>query len=309
MSEQHKIVLHGSGVDRDQISGHLFRDLLNVLVEGAEQALRLRIQGRSTARGTPPTWLRSAADFSLLRPPELDASIALIEARPLFETMPHRFQQGDLFADLDPNQSPIELFEDALEDALEGNEDSDRFDPGLIRTFEKFNSLFEAGVEHLEIINGRVIHVDEPAVARIRQTFAKTFAPQRVRVTGRLETISYGDCRFTLVLDNGAQLQGTAFELGQGVLQGLFGQQVLVTGHALFRTSGQPLRIDADRIETASERDAKLWSAAPKPLLAPHSARQIREDQRNSNDLGALLGKWPGDESDDQIREALESLS
>lgn len=118
MNDKHQIVLHG--VPEDRISGHLFRDLLDVLVEGAERTLRFRIEGRSSAMGPYPKWLRPAADFALVREPKLGANQAIIEARPLVETMPDRFRQEDMFADLDPKRSPIELFEDALEDALTG---------------------------------------------------------------------------------------------------------------------------------------------------------------------------------------------
>lgn len=309
MSDQHKVVLHGPAAGHDRVSAHVFRDLLDVFVEGAERALRFRIEGRSTAKGTAPQWLRRASDFSLVRRPDLDASAAVIEAQPLINTMPDKFKQGDLFVDLDPRQSPIELFESALEDALRGNEDSDRFDPALLKTFEKLDDLFAYGIESVDIINGRTIRVDAPAVARVHQISAKAYAPQRVRVAGRLETIRYSDCRFTLLLGDGAPLQGTALDLGQGVLQGHFGQNVIITGTALFRASGKPLRIEAERIEKASEREVKIWSAPPKPLLAPHPSRQIRDEQRGRGGLSALLGKWPGDESDEQVTQALESLS
>jgi hypothetical protein len=114
MTDQHKIVLYGPAASADRISAHMFRDLLDVLVEGAERALRFRIEGRSTARGTPPAWLRPASDFDLIRAPHVGVATALIEAKPLISTMPDRFRQGDVFADLDPRQSAIELFERAL---------------------------------------------------------------------------------------------------------------------------------------------------------------------------------------------------
>lgn len=309
MSDQHKVVLYGPGAAHDRVSAHVFRDLLDVFVEGAERALRFRIEGRSTAKGKAPQWLRHASDFSLVRQPDLDTSAALIEAQPLIRTMPERFKQEDLFVDLDPRQSPFDLFESALEDALRGDEDSDRFDLALLRTFERLGDLFTSGIERVDIINGRTIRVDEPAVARVHQISAKAYASQRVRVAGRLETIRYSDCRFTLILGDGAQLQGTALDLGQDLLQGLFGQSVMITGTAVFRPSGKPLRIEAEHIERASERETKIWSAAPKPLLAPHPSQQIREQLRAKKGFGALLGKWPGDESDEQVAEALESLS
>jgi hypothetical protein len=164
----------------------LFRDLLDVLVEGSERSLRFRLEGRSSPKGAQPKWLRPAADFSLLRTPTLGASSAVIEAHPLVETMPERFQQGDLFADLDPRRSPIDLFEDALEDALRGDTDSDRFDESLVATFKRFEGLLEQGVEKVELVNGRTVRVDSASLENVRALARNSYAPQRVKVAGRL---------------------------------------------------------------------------------------------------------------------------
>ncbi|MGI5863487.1 MAG: hypothetical protein ACOX6T_15735 [Myxococcales bacterium] len=294
MSDLHKVILQGPAARDDKVSGHLFRDLLDVLVEGSKRSLRFRLEGRSTFKGPQPKWLRTAADFDLLREPGLGASSAVIQARPLVETMPERFQQGDLFVDLDPRKSPVELFEDALEDALRGDADSERFDEELIATFKKFEGLLKHGIERIKVVNGRTLRVDARALERVRELARSSFAPQRVRVAGRLEEIRYSDCRFSLVLGSGATLQGTALDLGHEALKEHFGRTVVVTGMAAFRPSGRPLCIDAERIEPASERDTQLWSALPKPLLAPFPGRQLHEEQRTRGRLTALLEERRG---------------
>ncbi|MEQ8278967.1 MAG: hypothetical protein RMA76_32510 [Deltaproteobacteria bacterium] len=309
MSEQHKIVIRGSAVGDDRISGHVFRDLLDVLVEGSERALRFYIDGRSTARGTQPGWIRSAADFQLVRGVEGDAGTAIVEARPLIETMPERFQQSELFSDVDPALSPIELFENALEDALAGNEDSDRFDLALLKTIEKLEGLIAHGVDQVELVNGRTIKVDRAALAQAHRVSQKAFAPQRVKVAGRLEAIRYSGCRFTLVTADGVQLSGVAVDLGPEALSNHFGEEVVVTGTAVFRASGFPLRIEAARIQRASAEQISLWSAVPKPLLAPKSRAAASSAQRAKGGLAAVFGKWPGDESDEEIAAALAALS
>lgn len=308
MTNLHQIILSGPAVSDERISGHLFRDLMDVLVDGAERALRYRIEGRSTAGGGPyPKYLRAAADFALLRKPELGANSAVIEARPLVETMPDRFVQGEMFADLDPSRSPIDLFEDALEDALAGNEDSDRFDAGLVKSFENFGALLDQGVENVDLINGRHLQVNEKTLKKVHHLASRSYAPQRVRVAGQLETIRYSDCRFVLKLEDKTLLPGTAIDLGNEVLRAFYGKPVLVTGKATFRPSGRPLQIEAEDIENVSEHDAVIWSRPPKPLLGP--ARPVRDEQRGKKGLAALLGKWPGDETDEEVQAALDSLS
>lgn len=309
MSEQHKIVVRGSAVGDGRVSGHVFRDLLDVLVEGSERALRFYMDGRSSAPGTQPSWLRSAADFELVRDAELDAGTVLVEAKPLIETMPDRFQQSELFSDVDPAMSPIDLFENALEDALRGNDDSDRFDQPLLRTIGKLEKLIDHGVERVDLVNGRTITVNRESLARAQSVFEKSYAPQRVQVAGRLEAIRYSGCRFTLVTAGGTQLSGVAIDLGPEALSSFFGQDVLVTGTAVFRASGAPLRLEADRIQPASAQQVSLWSAMPRPLLGPRSRVTPATVQRGKGGLGAVFGKWPGDESDEEVAAALAAMS
>jgi hypothetical protein len=301
----HTIELEGPAVHGHSISGHLFSDLPAALVEGAERSLRLTIEGRSVGKGPQPRWLKSASDFAVSGSPER----LIVDARPMRETMADRFEQAALFEEIDPNKSPLDLFEDALEDAVHGNADSDRFDPGLFKVFEQLGHLLDRGVTRIRIMNGRTVDLDEASWARVRALTAVSFAPQKVRVAGQLNVIQHSDCRFALLLDDETRLQGTAQEPGAAALQENFGKRVVVTGTAVFRASGRPLRVEADRIDPASEADLRIFGSLPKPTLAPLDSRDLRESALGKAGLPALLGQWPGDESDEVVFAALKSRS
>ena len=167
MSSRHEIKLRGPVVHPERISAPLLQDLLHIFVEGAQRALRLRVEGRSTARGTPPAWMRSAAQFDLLLEPQSEPGIFRVESRPLRQMLPVGLRTGDVLLDLEPERTAVDLFEAGLEDALAGVTDSDRFDEGLVETFSAFARLFEQGVEAIEIINGRTIPIDPEGVERV----------------------------------------------------------------------------------------------------------------------------------------------
>ncbi|HZF07905.1 MAG TPA: hypothetical protein VFE33_03855 [Thermoanaerobaculia bacterium] len=132
--------------------------------------------------------------------------------------------------------------------------------------------------------------------------------PQRVRVAGRLDSICYGDRMFTLVLDGGEVLRGLV-EVGDATrLAKLFGQQVLVSGTALFRPSGSVLWVETDRIEAATG-DVSLWSRMPHSILGDLDRRSLRRPQGPRSGLNAIFGHWPGDESEEEIAAALAELS
>ena len=124
----------------------LLRDLLDLLVDGCQQATRLYIDGRSTAPGMVPSWLENAASFEVTA---IHGHTIELAAPPLADVTGERFPRQALFAAAPAGKSSLDLLEDSLEDALEGRADSDRYDPPLISTLEGFGKLARYGVEEI----------------------------------------------------------------------------------------------------------------------------------------------------------------
>lgn len=309
MSLRHEIKLKGPAIHPERISGPLFHDLLHIFVEGTQRALRFRIEGRSTARGTQPTWLRSAAQFDLLIEPQAEPGVFRVESRPLAQALPASLHASGALAELDPSRTAVDLFEGGLEDALAGATDSDKFDEGLVETFSTFARLFDQGVEAIEIINGRTIPINSEGVERVVRLRRQIPPPQAVRIAGTLDTIRHSDRVFTLVLESGAVVKGDAERLDPAQMAALFGQEVVVSGMAVFRPSGSVLRIEAEQMQQVSPQQASLWSRMPKPILAPLDTRSLRSPQDERSGLNAIYGRWPGDESEEELVAALEGLS
>ncbi len=209
-----------------------------------------------------------------------------------------------LSEDIDPRRSPFEFFEDALSDALLNKSDSDAFDHPLLETCAGVGSVLGAGLDSIEIKNGRTLLVDREGVGRVAALASVSFSPRAIRLAGRLETIRHSDCRFTLILANGTKVAGTAKDLGPEKLQAGFGHEVIVSGTADFRPSGRLLRITAEEVEPASEKDLQIFAAIPRPLKAAASERPTA-----GGGFAALLGKWPGDEPTEQLLEQLRIMA
>jgi hypothetical protein len=92
---QHEIRFAGPAVGTDRVSAPVLSELLRIVVNGAEEVLRYRLEGRSRAKGARPAWLRSAAEFQFL--PTRDPSVMRLEASPLRCVLPERFRQRDFF--------------------------------------------------------------------------------------------------------------------------------------------------------------------------------------------------------------------
>ncbi|WP_309892003.1 hypothetical protein [Archangium sp.] len=308
MSLRHEIKLMGPVVHPERISAPLFHDLLHIFVEGTQRALRFRVEGRSTARGTQPAWMRAAAQFDLLIEPQSEPGVFRVESLPLRQTLPANLRSSDVLFD-DPERTAVDLFEAGLEDALAGATDSDKFDEGLVETFSAFARLFDQGVEAIEIVNGRTIPITTESVERVVRLRRQIPPPQAVRIAGKLDTIRHSDRIFTLLLESGAVLKGVAERLDPTQMASLFGHTVVVSGMAVFRPSGSVLRIDAEQMQESSPQQTSLWSRLPKPLLTPLDTRSLRVPQDERSGLNAIYGRWPGDESEEELVAALEALS
>ena len=303
------IRLTGPGSHGNRVSGTLLRDVLDVLVRGSSGAVRLRFEGRSGGPGRTPRWVGPATQFEFLGLRE-GSTVIELEAPALGEVAESRLAQKEMFDEVPRDASGLSLFRESLEEALSGTTDSDRFDPELLETIQGWTNVLSQDIEEIEFGNatGTVTRIAQPQLETAKRLRRETPPSQRVRVTGWLDAIRHHDRMFTLKLEDGATLRGIAEGVEPEILGALFGKKAVVSAMAVFRPSGRVLRLEADHIEHAGE-DFSLWSAEPQPLDQPLDERALRQPQGPRSGLNAIIGQWPGDETDEEIFRALEDLS
>jgi hypothetical protein len=309
----YSLVLHGFDSPGGTLPGPLVRDLLDVLDDGAKGAVRLRLEGRSRAAGgVAPAWVTDAAAFELVGLLREGCGLQLTAAT-FQESLPHRFEQADLFPAVRPGDTALTVMGASLADALAGAADSEAYDQPLLATFEEFRRVFRYGIESVEIRNGRQgaapVVITSEGLQAVRRLKRQTPPPRRVRVAGKVDEIRHSDRAFTLVLDGGDALRGVLVEGEPGVLADYFGGSAVVSGVAHFRPSGTLLRVDAERLEPASDDDLELWSASPLPLFRDAPARELHRPQGPRSGINAIVGMWPGDETDEEIFALIEEIS
>jgi hypothetical protein len=132
--------------------------------------------------------------------------------------------------------------------------------------------------------------------------------PQRVRLGGRLDSVCQSDRTFTLVLATGETLPGIAVSVEPRDLAPYLGDAVIITGTAVFRPSGAVHKIEADGVEAAAG-SSTLWSRMPEPVFGELDRRILRRPQGSRSGLNAIIGRWPGDESEEEIAGVLQEIS
>lgn len=305
-----RIRISGPGARGVRVEGALLRDLLDVLVDGCQQAVRLRVEGRSTAQGKPPAWVTRAASFDVVGLKE-GSTVLVVEAPSLAEAVPEQFAQADLFTLVEPARSCLDLLEESLRDVLEGKPESDAYDDGLVRTFEDFSKVLRHEVEAVEFMDGARLRVDLRGVETCRRLRNAIPPDQRVRIAGKLDVLRHSDRMFTLIVESGGMVRGVvaseAIDLAE--LGAMWGGPAVVSGVAKFRPSGSLLRIEAEIIERAGEKDLSLWGTLPQPVFGPLDERELRQPQGPRSGVSAIFGQLPGEETDEEIIEALDRFS
>jgi hypothetical protein len=303
MKKDYSVVLEG--VDALDLSVAVLRDLCDLFLEGSQRSARLIAEGRSVARGTLPAWVSLAADCRVTKfaPGSLDLGV---RASRLVDVAPEIFAQQQLFpVGTDPDSTAFDLFLDAAEDAAAGRRDSERLDAGVLDVLARAGNLFTRGGTRLCV--GRTGHSDivlDASAAQLIRTLAEETPPARIsRVRGVLDTLTVSTKAIALRLDDGRIIRGFAGAIDQEQLKTLLGAEVVVEGSINFRPSGEALRIEADSVLPAAPGDV-IWAQLPSVELASSRPRLSSA----TIDFDAFFGKWPGDETDQQLAEALRDL-
>jgi hypothetical protein len=290
------------GVEAFDLSLSVLRDLGDLLVEGAQRAARLAVEGRSTARGTPPAWTSAVADLRVVS--FADGSLALsVEAPRLVDAAPEVFGQPALFGrQPGVDASALDLLLDAVDDAVAGRRDSDRLDSGVLELLVGSGGLFARGGTRLTIscVGRTPTMFDAASLQAVRRLAEETPAARATRVRGVLDTVTVSTRSVAVRLDDGRVLRGFAGAVPIEQLRDFLGTDVVVEGTTSFRPSGDPLRIEIDHAARATDQD-RVWARWPR--IEPSPARSRATD--TGGGLASVFGSWPGDETDEELARAL----
>jgi len=281
------------------------KDLLTALVEGCQRAARIQFEGRSSARGPTPRWLEAAADFDVVAIREGSTQL-LVEAKPLRDIVPDPSGQEHAYRPLTEGVTALDLFHQGLRAAAEGGEDSDAFDVNLLKTFGRLKRVLDHGFDEIDFDFGEHLRVNARVLEAFRELRSRVPEARHVRITGKLDQIRHRDRRFVLVVGD-EQIRGVADEvIDPEQLGSLFGKQVVATGDVVFRPSGRVLRIDATHLQLAGS-GASAWAKMPRPLFdSPRPRTSYVVEQTPETGLGAIFGRWPGEETDEELLAVME---
>jgi hypothetical protein len=122
-----------------------------------------------------------------------------------------------------------------------------------------------------------------------------------VRLEGTLDMVQASDNSFRLRLEDGRTIAGHLVGRPIITLGKVLGRRLLVFGTGQFNAAGEVERVEMDSF---IPNDGQPWTVNSDDLPI---SEEVKKEQAVR--LRAVMGCWPGDETDEQINAALEELS
>lgn len=293
----------------------LIGPVLTHLHDTLQDTVRMGFLHTSRARGRIPGSIKAAADVRYLghRPEGDQVTVLRFEVAPFGEAAADLFAQAQLWEDGPrPEQTAFELLAAALDDVGTRRAESSRFDPGLLRRIGSYRRLFSgdrlSSIVLPDVIHQRPGRLDAAVVQSARELADVTPQPRRVRVAGRLDLMGASQGVLKLHVAGGIVTAIWEGEESLDQFAPLFNKDVVCEGLGVFRPSGTLLRIDADALAPASERD-EFFRQAPVAAARTEVARGARLRSGEASVYVGFLGSIPAEETDEEFADAVEAMS
>jgi hypothetical protein len=314
--QQHDIRLESEQHFDGRLPTYHLGFLLTDLPVAVRGAVSMAFRHRSKTPGKQPNWLKRASDLRFIGHGGNGVTHLKFELPTLQEAASEIYNQQELFETGRPcgTWTGLDLLLQVLRDIDSVQADSDAFDPQLLHQVSKFKRFFSASPFSGFRIAGSVpechgeVQVTRTTTENSVRLYGRTPTPHRIRLVGALDGLEASTQRFSLLLDSGDRVSGVYPEEISDRLRKLWKRRVLVLGTSIFRASGNLLRVEAESIEDGTNASS-IFSTPPVASGSRLDPNRLRKTQGVRSGMAAIMGRWPGDETEEEIEAALEQIS
>ncbi len=308
---KYQLRLKGLSTPSGTISVRALKEVCDLLQEASERGLRLAVEGNSVKAGRFPKWLTDSLDLTITGM-EKGSTVLDIEAPALGETAAEHIGQKDFwYVAPEPNDTALTLMTRSVADTTAENLESDTYDAGVLSSLLKFKPFLKNVADRVELkrLDRRTerFAIAEKEIEKIQRLKTRTPEPTAFIVSGTVDVIEHNKKRFHLVLSNGELLLGTIDPefLSVEDMRRFWGQKATVKGMVHFRPSGKARLIEAHVIKPM-ENGEEMFAAMPQQQTEADFTRTLSKSAEQRDWLKNIWGKWPGDESIEDLLNALK---
>jgi len=303
--KKHILQLKGNEIANGKISFSFLQEIIGQLTRLAESALLSYIEGNSRIKrkkGKTPNWLLKSIDFHLTDIKE-GPTILDIEAPLLSENIDSvqisGFQEFKL-----EEISALDLSFFAYMQAFENQKESNLLDKNLLKEIINLNKILDSeDAKIIFISNGKKIEVTKNTLAEIKILEEKTPPSSKAKITGKLDTLQHSKSQLE-IKTAGKKIRAKLSEKIQfNDITKLLGADVSLSGIANFNPAGEIASFEISAIRKADVGDDYFRTIPPAVFKDFDLKRIIKKNKYKGSNLDNLLGKWPSDETIDELLE------
>ncbi|HPY29579.1 MAG TPA: hypothetical protein PLT00_02650 [Verrucomicrobiota bacterium] len=307
---QYELRLKGLSTPAGTISARVLMDVLRRMIECTERGLRLAVEGMSVKRGRLPKWLGESLN---LRVTGLGrgSTVLKIEAPLLGETVGDRISQQEIwYTPPSPNDTALTLLSRSVHDTTAENLESEYYDGGVLSGLLALKPILKTEATSIELSakarRNENFMLDLAGMEKVERLKKRTPEPRAFIVSGHLNSIEHHRKRFQLVLSDGQVMPGRvdAEFMDAEAMRQFWGRKVTIKGTAYFRPSGKIQLLESHLIKFMESGD-EIFEAMPQEQTEAEFVRTVAQTSERRGWLKNIWGKWPGDESVEDLLAAL----
>lgn len=304
------ITITGNTKDRGLIEFDRLSLLAKSTKEIAEKALMLKVFGYSDIEMSPQFRKASEIRLEKLVSDEVNGTAMLIDCNYFAEsvkTLQIDAFKPELWGDLS-QLTPMALVIESFRAALVDSEDKDNLDKSLLKSLINFKKNFSDKKQVFHLSNRQTVPEIEIRIDDFKKIELLTEnipAPAKVTVLGTFDELKYSKHKVVLITLDGAinaTVGGDA--LFQQMLE-YVGKELAITGMANYKPNGKLSFIEIHSFSEPGKSD-KYFAKIPQALTVHQQIEFQLKERRSFNPFASLIGKWPGEESWEEIINELD---
>jgi hypothetical protein len=308
----YKLNILGLTNKKGSISIYALKEITDALIKGSDRVLRLFVEGRSTKSGKYPDWLKKSLDFTITGI-KAGSTVIDLEAPVLKEAIPLQIIQRQLEVDtISPDDTAISILSKSIADACAQNMESDYFDSGVLDALLSFNTITKKYAKEL-IITSKTktadnFKISSEEIKKIKKIKIETPTPHTIVIAGFFNLIENSNRRFQLKLEDGKSIEGIMDPLlvDSENMRELWGKKVTLKGKAIYKPSGKLRSLEAQLVKPFESGDKILQKIPGARKHTKQIVELVMEKKSNQQALRKMWGKWPGDESIEELLALLD---
>ncbi|MCC7435384.1 MAG: hypothetical protein IT363_11925 [Methanoregulaceae archaeon] len=308
---QTSILVSGEGFHGRSVQPEAQAVFVRQTLQAVRDAARLKTLHGSRIKGRPIKPLESAWDL-LMEPWEASGEETrfLFRAPTLGSAAPALFEQQGLFEEdrLQPEWTVFDLLGQVIHDVDRAQRETTNLDFGMLDSLKGYRSSVRGGKAHatFEFSNhaAATALIDEDLVRKATDALATTPESRLVRVAGKLDMLRLSNRLFQLKLLDGKALRGVWQGDEAELIDAMKLPAVVMEGLANYRANGDVLAIVGNSVRPAGEAD-QAYGKRPDRRSA---SLRMMIGKPQPGVLASIIGKWPGDESEEEIDDFLRAI-